>query len=189
MNIVTGLDLETTGLDFANGHRIVEVAMLIYDLDTGEFKYPVVQRINPQRPIDAKATERHGITFDQVASCPTFDVIAPKVATLLRHSHVIVTFNGEDFDIPFINTELAREGVEVPPLKAHVDVFKQGRWATFMGKNPNLGELCFACGVAYDKAQAHSAEYDVRVMMQCFFHGFRKGFFSLPAVEPAALAA
>lgn len=48
------------------------------------------------------------------------------------------------------------------------------------GSLPNLGALCFACGVEYDKAKAHGALYDVDVMMASFFSQFDRGFFSLP---------
>lgn len=52
-----------------------------------------------------------------------------------------------------------------------------------MGKVPNLGELCFACGVYYDREKAHAAEYDVAVMLESFFIAHKKGFIQLPIFE------
>lgn len=35
---------------------------------------------------------------------------------------------------------------------------ENGRWATYDGKSPKLGELCFALGIEYDEGSAHAAE-------------------------------
>jgi DNA polymerase-3 subunit epsilon len=177
MALVGGLDLETTGLSQPDGHRIIEIALCLYDLDTEEFKGKFVQRINPQRPIDPKAQAVHGISFDQVAMCPVWDEIAPKVSKILSKVDVLIAHNGEGFDIPFLYGEFARLGIAAYPQPL-VDTMLQARWATPYGKYPTLGELCFACDVEYDHAKAHGAEYDVDVMVKSFFKGYKRGFFT-----------
>lgn len=185
--IVTGFDIETTGLSQPDGHRIVEIAALMYDLDTGQQRAKFVQRVNPERSIDPGAQDVHGIRFEDVATCPTWPEVAPKLQKVLNASHFIVAHNGEGFDKPFVAGEFQRIGLAVPKFNL-VDTMLQARWATPLGKSPNLGELCFACGVDYDPAAAHAAEYDVEVMMQSFFHAYRKGFFTLPDIELAQAA-
>ena len=44
-------------------------------------------------------------------------------------------------------------------------------------------------GIAYDKAQAHAASYDVDVMMDAFHAGVEYGHFQLPELEGFAQAA
>jgi DNA polymerase-3 subunit epsilon len=162
-----GFDIETTGLEWKAGHKIIELAAIIYD-ETGKKLGQFVQRYNPQRPIDPKAQDVHGITFEQLAMCPTFDRDAEKLSTLLNSADLIVAHNGIGFDMPFLNHELMLAGV--PPVNRLVlDTCTQGTWATPFGKLPNLGELCFACGVPYDTDNAHAADYDVQVMMESFF--------------------
>jgi DNA polymerase-3 subunit epsilon len=182
MKLIAGFDTETTGLDQAKGHRIIEVAAILYNLDTGDRVGKFVQRINPQRPIDPGAQAVHGISFEDVSSCPVWDDVAPKLVKILNRCDAIVAHNGESFDMPFLNAELNRVGIAGvrTPL---VDTMVQGRWATPMGKFPNLGELCFACGVNYDPEKAHAADYDVEVMMQSFFTGYRRGFFTVPLTK------
>lgn len=182
MRIVAGFDTETTGLDQAKGHRIIEVAVILYNLDTQERIWKYVQRINPQRPIDPGAQAVHGISFEDVAHCPLWEEIGPKLAQILNKCHVIVAHNGESFDMPFLNAELNRIGLSGVRATL-VDTMVQGRWATPMGKFPNLGELCFACGVDYDPEKAHAADYDVEVMMQAFFTGYQQGFFTIPLTK------
>lgn len=182
--IVGGLDLETTGLEQEKGHRIVEFAILLYLLDetTGKhsFKGKYVQRINPQRPIDPGAYAVHGISYEDVSMCPTWDEVAPKVVKLMGACDVVVAHNGDGFDLPFIAAELLRIGQPIPDVES-VDTMLQGRWATPNGKMPNLGEFCFATGVSYDKEMAHAAEYDVQVMLEGFFLAHREGFIKLPS--------
>lgn len=192
MKIWAGYDIETTGLSQPDGHRIIEVGIAIYaESEPGyaELKGEYVQRINPQRPIDPKAQDVHGISFADVEKCPLWhDGPAAKVQSLLSRVHGIVAHNGESFDMPFTNGELTRVGL--PEIKTPlVDTMLESRWATPMGKYPSLKELCFATEVDYDPEQAHGALYDVHVMMQAFFAARKRAFsylMSRPVSQPDA---
>ncbi len=177
--VIAGIDIETTGLEQEKGHRIVEVAAILYDLDSARELGKFVQRINPERSIDPAAQAVHGIRYDDLIECPPWDLVAPKLVKIMSKCDLLVAHNGESFDMPFIAAELIRIGQPVPNVVC-LDTMVEGRWATPLGKLPNLGELCFACGVTYEPEKAHAADYDVEVMMASFFHGYRKGFFRLP---------
>jgi DNA polymerase-3 subunit epsilon len=177
--LIAGLDIETTGLSQVDGDKIIEIAIAIHDLNTQELVGSFATRINPQRPIDPKAQEVHGISFDMLADKPLWGAVAPKVSAILSRCQYVVAHNGEGFDMPFIYGELLSEGCSLPSVSV-VDTMLQARWATADGTVPNLGGLCFACGVPYDKAKAHGALYDVEVMMAAFFSQYSKGFFKLP---------
>lgn len=173
---ITGLDIETTGLKQEDGHRIIEVAMLTYDLGTRTLIDKLVQRINPERPIDPGAQAVHGISFGELVDEPTWKTVAPLVSSFLARTDIAVAHNAS-FDAPFVAMELIRIGVDVPDVPFFDTL--DARWATPFGKKPNLGELCFALDVPYDTSKAHGAEYDVEVMMQCFFKGIDLGFFDI----------
>lgn len=174
--IVTGLDIETTGLD-PKEHRIVEVAALSYELETEKLVHSYVQRVNPQRSIQAEAQRVHGISLADLQHEPTWDLVAPIVHDILENADLIVAHNGDAFDVPFINSEFVRIGY-TPITRSTFDTMIHGRQATPIGKVPNLGELCFAYGIDYDPSKAHAAEYDVSVMCQAFFNGLRWGHFA-----------
>jgi DNA polymerase III subunit epsilon len=184
--LVAGLDTETTGL-LDPEHRLMEIAILLYDYDTEQKLGSFVRRFNPGRPVDPKALEVHGITFDSVAHLPTLEADSKAIELIQRilgKADVVVAHNGKGFDIPFIEQEFRRIGKPLPKIVT-TDTMLEGRWATPLGKVPNLGELCFACRVPYDPASAHGAEYDVEVMMQCYFKAAKQGFYYVPQMETA----
>lgn len=183
--IIAGLDLETTGL-LTDDHRIIEVYIGLWRDGTKVFEFE--QRINPERQIAVDATRVHGITNADVIASPTFKDVAPKIVAILSRARVFVAHNGEDFDGPFLAQELKRVGASLPK-RPMFDTMKQGVWATPTGKMPNLGELCFACGVPYDPSLAHAAAYDVEKMMDCLHRGIDWGFYDMSPFQPAQSAA
>ena len=69
------LDTETTGLDPALGHRIIEIAAVeIVNRRFTDKHYH--QYVNPDRDIDAGAMEVHGITIEFLADKPKFRDVA-----------------------------------------------------------------------------------------------------------------
>lgn len=179
MRIVGGIDIETTDLDWTSGARIIEFGIVLHDADTGSRLGEWVQRINPECPIGAKAFAIHHISFEMLSGCPKFAEVAPRIQALMSKCDYWVAHNGKGFDMPFISHELLKAGFAAPerPL---VDTMLEGRWATFSGKSPKLGELCYALDVDYNPNDAHSAQYDIDRMMQCYFKGAAEGFFARP---------
>jgi DNA polymerase-3 subunit epsilon len=186
MTIISGVDIETTGLDQTAGHRIIEVGALLFELESAKFLGKYVQRINPQRPIDPAAQAVHGITFDMLAHEPTWEQVAPNVHRVLTAARFMAGHNVRGFDWPFLAGEFQRIGMSVPEIEL-IDTMEEGRWATPLGKLPNLGELCFACGIDYDPSKAHGAEYDIDVNMKAYFAARAQGFFGPAIVQPVPL--
>lgn len=184
--IIAGLDLETTGLE-RDEHRIIEAYVGLWDMGAKSLIREFAQRIDPQRSIQAEASRVHHIYAKDLVGCPLFKDVAAKLRKELEAADLIVAHNGKEFDLPFLNAEFERNGF---PLieKPIVDTMLQGRHSTFDGKVPNLGELCMAYGVDYDPEKAHAADYDVGVMMECFFRGHAWGFFTLPDLDEKALS-
>lgn len=179
--IIAGIDTETTGLDVTAGHRIIEIAIIRYDFDTKQKISEYVQRIDPKRPIDAKAQAVHHISEAELVGMPTWDQVAARVKQELESSDMLVAHN-MGFDAPFIVCELQRVGQDL----TRADLFctmEGARWATFDGKLPKLQELCNALGVPYDPAKAHAAQYDVERMMDCFFRGVARGRYNVAPIE------
>jgi DNA polymerase-3 subunit epsilon len=139
-------------------------------------------RIDPQRSIQAEAQRVHGISHADLVGCSVWVDVAPRIRAFYDEADITVAHNGKFFDQEFLNHEF--QLVKLPKInKPLVDTMLDGRWATPLGKVPNLGELCFACNVDYDTTKAHAADYDVKVMMESFFNAFDWGFFKIEELK------
>src|SRR5688572_6609635 len=77
------LDTETTGLELAQGHRLIEIGcveLVNRRIGPGEFHH----YLNPEREIDAGALEVHGISRQFLAGKPRFVEIAPSLLAFVR---------------------------------------------------------------------------------------------------------
>lgn len=184
--LIAGLDTETTGLEQAEGHRIIEIAILSYDTASRELVDKYVQRIDPERSIQAAAQEVHGISYDELVGCPKWNDVAPTIQAKLNKAGLLIAHN-MGFDGPFLAAELVRVGLTVPNITSFCTM-ENARWACPDGKFPKLAELCFALGVPYDPDLAHAAEYDVERMMDCFWRALDRGFYA-PGVDLGLRAA
>jgi DNA polymerase-3 subunit epsilon len=183
--IVTGLDLETTGLkwnDAKNPDRVTEICMIPYRLRSRKPMLVFEQRLFSGRMIAPKVVEITGITNAALMGQPTFKAIAPKVEMILKSSSFVVIHNA-GFDAPFLAFEMDEAGFSLPSLEV-IDTTTQCMWASYDSKPPKLEELCYACGVEYDRSKSHAARYDVEVMMACFFAGLDMGMINIPEFVP-----
>jgi DNA polymerase-3 subunit epsilon len=102
------IDLETTGLK-PYSDKIVELSILKVHPD-GRKEYHS-RRINPGIPIPPEATAVHGITDDDVADEHKFAQYAKSIRDFLEGCD-IAGFNVISFDLPCLESELARAGIE-----------------------------------------------------------------------------
>jgi DNA polymerase-3 subunit epsilon len=182
MITIAGCDLETTGL-LDPEHRIIECHVSLYDYAPDTFTATHIGaqtwRIDPKRSIDKKAQEVHGISPTDLIGKPIFKEVGQEIADMLNRADIVVAHNGMGFDFPFLVQEWERCDQTIPDF-IPFDTMLSGRFATPMGAVPNLGALCFACGVDYNPVDAHAAEYDVTKMMGCLFFGLKRGVYTLP---------
>lgn len=101
-------DLETTGVNISLD-RIVEISLV--KLCPDGHKESVTYRVNPEMHIPEGATAIHHITDEDVANCPTFRELAPKVLGYIRNCD-LAGYNSNHFDVPMLQEELMRAGVE-----------------------------------------------------------------------------
>ena len=99
------LDTETTGLETAQDHRIIEIGCveLVNRRLTGRHYH---QYINPEREVDAGAFEVHGISNEMLADKPVFAQIADDFLTFIGDAELVI--HNAPFDIGFIDHELRK---------------------------------------------------------------------------------
>ena len=97
------LDTETTGLDFENGDKIVEIGIVELEnhIQTGNsFHY----YLNPERDSSSEALKVHGLTTEFLSDKPKFVEIVEEFIDFLGDSKIII--HNASFDIGFINSQL-----------------------------------------------------------------------------------
>jgi DNA polymerase-3 subunit epsilon len=97
------LDIETTGLSFLEGHKIVEIGCveLLNNFPSGK----TWQRyINPERPMPEEAFKIHGLSDEFLSNKPVFSDIIDDFLNFIKDSDLII--HNSRFDLPFINYEL-----------------------------------------------------------------------------------
>ena len=97
------LDIETTGLSFLEGHKIVEIGCveLLNNFPSGK----TWQRyINPERPMPEEAFKIHGLSDEFLFNKPVFSDIIDGFLNFIKDSDLII--HNSRFDLPFINYEL-----------------------------------------------------------------------------------
>lgn len=178
--ILTVIDLETTGkLD--PKHKIIELSCRVCDFTDKRSLKEIsaeVMRFNPERNIDAAAQAVHGIPLIDLKHEPKFIERADEVISLINKSDYLVGHNLIGFDWPFLKQEIESTGKVCPEPKLF-DTMLEGNFATFLGKNPTLKELCWSLDVVFDSEQAHKADYDTAVLRDALFNGYRLGWFEL----------
>ena len=97
------LDIETTGLSFLEGHKIVEIGCveLLNNFPSGK----TWQRyINPERSMPEEAFKIHGLSEEFLSDKPVFSDIIDDFLNFIKDSNLII--HNSRFDLPFINYEL-----------------------------------------------------------------------------------
>lgn len=186
---ITGFDLETTGLDWTKGERIIEACFQVWRLEDRACVTSWRKLINPAGQRIAPAAQKvHGIAAADVLGKPVFKEVAPQIDLILQRSKALVAHNGAAFDAPFLHHEMKQAGIDMPNVPIF-DTMTEGMFASYDTKPPSLQELCWALGIDYDPAKAHAAEYDVSCMMNCFFAGADLGYFDLAPIRAEKEAA
>jgi len=154
------LDTETTGLEPALGHRIIELAIL--RLENWQEVGQINQMINPGRPIDPSASRVNKIYDSDVADAPPLAHFADQIAELLDGALVVA--HNASFDANFLATEWILTG-RPAFLNPCACTLQLARKRYNFWRN-NLGAVARALGVR--TGRAHRAMNDVWMTAHIF---------------------
>lgn len=160
------LDTETTGLDWRQGERVIEIGCveLVGRKLTGRHFH---RYLNPGRAIGAGAQAVHGLTDEFLADKPKFVEIVDELLEFVCDAEVII--HNAPFDLGFLDNELGLLGRE--SLKAGcesvIDTLKMARELR-PGKKNNLDALCNEFGVDNSNRQLHGALLDAELLAEVY---------------------
>lgn len=153
------LDTETTGLDPAAGHRLVEIACieLINNVPSGAVFH---RYVNPERDIPAEAYAVHKLSLEFLSTKPLFAEIADEFLAFMADSPLIA--HNAEFDCRFINAELERCGK--PKVSCQIiDTVTLAR-QKFPGTAVSLDALCKRFDVDNSARTVHGARLDAELL-------------------------
>jgi DNA polymerase-3 subunit epsilon len=179
------LDTETTGLDPDAGHRIVEIACveLINHLPSGR----TFQRyLNPERDMPTDAQAVHGLTGEFLSGQPLFAAVADEFLAFIGDAPLVI--HNAEFDLKFMNAELARLGKPKLQAQRAVDTVQLAR-RKFPGAPASLDALCSRLGVDNSSRTLHGALLDAQLLSEVYLElvGGRQATIELVAGPAAAV--
>lgn len=179
------LDTETTGLDPADGHRVIEIGCveLIDHFPTGK----TFQRyLNPEREMPPDAQRVHGITMAFLKDKPLFADVADEFLEFLGDAPLVI--HNASFDLKFLNSELHRVSRPLLASARAIDTIDIAK-AKIPGARYSLDELCKRFGVDLSARSLHGALLDAELTAQVYLElvgGRQKRLLLAPQDEAAA---
>ena len=161
------LDTETTGLDVDNGHKIIEIGC-IEIIDRNITQNSFHKYINPQRIIDEKAYEVHGISNKDLRDKPIFDDIVDEFMLFISDSPLII--HNAPFDLGFLKSEYTQSNQDHASLDGSreiIDTLKIARKSS-PGKRNTLDALCSRYSVDNTDRSLHGALLDAKLLANVY---------------------
>lgn len=161
------LDTETTGLEVAEGHRIIEVGcveVINRRITQNRFHY----YLNPDREIDQGAMEVHGLTNQFLADKPRFAEIAQDLLNYVQDAELII--HNAPFDVGFLDAELTRVNGNWAGLAKACQITDTLQMARKLhpGQKNNLDALCKRHAVDNSQRDLHGALLDAEILAEVY---------------------
>lgn len=158
-------DTETSGFSHKAGHKIIEIGVV--EVIDGRFtgnEFHVY--LDPQRAIDERAEQVHGISLEMLRGKPLFRDVAQDFLDFVAGSNLVA--HNMPFDEGHIDNELALAGFDVKladvaeNLIDSMDLAKE----LFPGKKLNLDALCDKLQIDRHHRTSHGAIVDCKLLAQ-----------------------
>jgi DNA polymerase-3 subunit epsilon len=178
-------DTETTGLDPAQGDRIIEIGCveMVNRRLTGDNRH---WYLNPERSSHPDALKVHGLRDEFLADKPLFAAVADELLAYLAGAEVII--HNAAFDCSFVDAELARlgRGHIADAVGRITDSLAMARLA-WPGKANSLDALCRRLEVDNAHRTLHGALLDAALLAEVYIRMTRgQGSLVIDAAEAAA---
>jgi len=158
------LDTETTGLDPAEGHRVLEIGAveIVHQSLTGKVFHVL---INPERDVPDDAVRVHGHTAEALRDKPAFGGVVDDFLAFIGDSNLVI--HNADFDMRFVNAELTRLGRAAIGMERVVDTLTIAR-KKHPGAANSLDALCDRYRIDRSRRTRHGALLDAEILVEVY---------------------
>jgi DNA polymerase-3 subunit epsilon len=161
------LDTETTGLEPAAGHRVIEIGCVEL-VNRRPTQNRFHRYINPEREVDRGALEVHGIENEFLATQPKFAEVASELVEFISGAELVI--HNADFDIEFLNHELKRLPGMPREIRERCGVLDTLALARRLhpGQRNTLDALAKRYSVDNSKRELHGALLDAQILADIY---------------------
>ena len=158
------LDTETTGINPSEGHRLVEIGAveIVHQVLTGRVFH---QLINPLRDVPDDAVRVHGHTTTALKDKPMFADVVDDFLSFVGDAPLVI--HNAEFDMRFVNAELARLGRKPIEMDRVVDTLALAR-KKHPGLPNNLDALCDRYRIDRSRRVKHGALLDAEILVEIY---------------------
>jgi DNA polymerase-3 subunit epsilon len=158
------LDTETTGLNPAAGHRVIEIGCVevFNKIKTGKVLH---FHLNPERDVPDEAFKIHGLSTDFLKDKPLFKDIADEFLEFISDSMLVI--HNAPFDIKFLNTELKNINYDLIMMDRVIDTLIISR-KKFPGAQVSLDALCKRFKISNAHRTKHGALLDSDLLYEVY---------------------
>lgn len=158
------LDTETTGLNPADGHRVLEIGAveIVHQVLTGRVFH---QLINPERDVPDDAVRVHGHTCLALKDKPVFADVVEDFLSFIGEAPLVI--HNAEFDMRFVNAELARLGRKLIEMDRVVDTLALAR-KKHPGLPNTLDSLCDRYRIDRSRRVKHGALLDAEILVEIY---------------------
>ena len=160
------LDIETTGLYFKDGDRIVEIAC-IETKDLIPTKKVFHKLINPERMVSQEAFKVHGFSDDFLKTKEKFTDVAEEFLEFIEGKKIII--HNASFDIGFLNFELKKINKNIINIKEVEDSLVLAR-SKFPSSSNSLNALCKRFNIDLSRRTKHNALLDCELLREVYIN-------------------
>lgn len=161
------LDTETTGLEPAEGHRIIEIGCIEL-LDRRFTGHTFHEYVNPDREVEPGALEIHNLSNEFLSNKPRFAEIAQSFLKFIEGAELVI--HNAAFDVTFINNELRILGhadADITQRCGVLDTLELAR-RLHPGQKNSLDALCKRYNVDNSARQFHGALLDAQILADVY---------------------
>jgi len=161
------LDTETTGLEPAAGHRVIEIGCVEL-VNRRPTQNRFHRYVNPEREVDRAALEVHGIENEFLATQPKFAEVAHEFLEFVKGAELVI--HNADFDVEFLNHEFRRLPDMPREIRDCCGVLDTLALARRMhpGQRNSLDALAKRYNVDNSKRELHGALLDAQILAEIY---------------------
>jgi len=160
------LDTETTGLEVAQGNRIIEIGCI--ELVNRRYtQNNFWHYVNPDRESEPGALQVHGISNEFLLSKPRFSEIANELWAYLKGAELLI--HNATFDVGFLDMEFGRLGFthKIADVCTVTDTVTMAR-KLHPGQRVSLDALCKRYEIDNSGRDLHGALLDARLLADVY---------------------